>query len=447
LRVHSLLFFRKRAAVVVVPILWLAVFAGRASAQSISDFPAGIDPLFHRLLTAPSDLDNALKYAVGATQSGDVESAISAHEQLLFYNPNLSRARFELGILYYRLGSYEMARGYFQTALQMADITPDLRQRAEDFIAAINKKLLPDQFTGFAQTGLRYQSNASAGPGQQAVLASGRTFDSRFLAQPDWNWFGAFGVNYTHDFENQRGDTFEASVLGYDAQQFTAHQFDAGLLELRVGPRFGLGGDNLFGVSFKPYAIGTGALLADSPYNVGYGGGATMHVNLGSVALDPYVEIVQQSYRNSDLYPLASLLDGTLSTYALQAAGPIYGGLTWQTRFAYAHSNDVFDPYSYNRYSADIWLPWSFTVPWDGRTWILTPNFGISRWLYKAPDPTIDPSVAQRDLEWRTGFALDVPIQNQFSFGVLVQYRAVSSNIPVFSMRDLAVSLGPALKF
>jgi hypothetical protein len=269
-----------------------------------------------------------------AAQAGDIESAISTYEQLVFYNPNLSRTRFELGVLYFRLGSYDMARGYFESALEKRDITPDLRERADEYLAIINKKLFPDQFTGYVQTGLSYQTNAGAGPGAQGRLASGATFDPRFFAAPDWNWFGAFGVNYVHDFETQNSDTFEASVLGYDAQQFRLHQFDIGLLEVRAGPRFGIPGSTN-GISIKPYAVVTGALLADAPYYGSAGGGVTVHANIGDIALDPYVEIVQQSYRNSNLYPLASDLNGMLATYALQAAGPIAPGLIWVSRVAY----------------------------------------------------------------------------------------------------------------
>jgi hypothetical protein len=428
-------------------MLWLAVSTGSSSAQEISELARNVDPLFQRLLVAPSDIDNTLKYAVGSTQAGDTESAISTYEQLLFYNPSASAVRFELGVLYYRLGSLEMARGYFQSALEMHDASPETLEKAEQYIAVINKKLQPDQFSGFAQTGIRYQTNASAGPGQQALLASNQTFDSRFLSKPGWNWFGAFGVNYTHDFENQRGDTFEASLLGYDAQQFTDHQFDVGLLELRAGPRIGLFSDAANSVSFKPYLVATGALLADAPYSAGIGGGATTHVNFGNLAFDPYVEVVQQSYRSSSFYPLAGQLAGTLYTYAFQATSPIYAGLNWQARVGYAHSNAIFEPYSYNRYFADIMLPWNFSFPGDGRTWTITPTFGVSQWLYKAPDPTIDPNVAQRDLEWRVGLGLDVPIRDQFSVGLLVQYRTVSSNLPVFSMRDLAFTVGPTVKF
>ena len=73
-----------------------------------------LNPLFQGILAQPSNLNNTLQYAALAP-SRDIESAISTYEQLLFYNPNLASVRFELGVLYYRLGSYEMARGYFDS--------------------------------------------------------------------------------------------------------------------------------------------------------------------------------------------------------------------------------------------------------------------------------------------------------------------------------------------
>ena len=72
--------------------------------------------------------------SAGAAAGGDIESAISTYEQLLFYNPKLSQTRFQLGVLYYELGSYDMARGYLETALQMPDVTPDLQQKIADLL-------------------------------------------------------------------------------------------------------------------------------------------------------------------------------------------------------------------------------------------------------------------------------------------------------------------------
>jgi hypothetical protein len=435
-----------RLAALLAPLVMYFHSGVTASAQAPFALTGSADPLFQRLLTRPSDLSNTLQYAATASAS-DIESAIGTYEQLLFYNPTLSRVRFQLGVLYYRLGSYEMARGYFQSALNMRDITPELRQKAEELLAVIDKKLQPDQFSGFAQTGLRYQTNPGAGPGSQSVLASGRTFDSRFFSQGDWNWFGAFGLNYVHDFETQSNDRFEASLLGYDAQEFRLHQFDIGLLEFRAGPRFGLFPGTASDLSIKPYVVATGALLADAPYFGGIGGGLTVHGNLGAVALDPYVEIVQQSFRNSTFYPMASGLGGTLSTYGLQASAPLASGLSWQSRFAYAHSSDQFEPSSYDSYAADVWLPWNFSFLGDGRTWTLTPTAGATYWRYAAPDPTIDPINTPRVTEWRVGLGIDVPIWRQVVLAMLVQYRADDANIPAFAFRDFSVSAGPTFKF
>jgi hypothetical protein len=439
--------FWRRFTDALAPIGVLVFTALSASAQAPSDFTGNLSPPFQGILAQPSDLNNTLQYAAAAS-ADDIESAIGTYEQLLFYNPTLSRVRFELGVLYFRLGSYEMARSYFQSALQMRDIAPDLSERAQQLIEVIDKKLQVDQFTGYVQTGLAYQTNPGAGPGGQTVLASGRTFNSSFFSKPDWNWYGGFGLNYVHDFENQNGDTFEASAVAYDAQQFALHQFDIGVLELRAGPRFGIPtGDPKTSLSIKPYLIATGALLADAPYYGGLGGGLTLHTNIGNVALDPYAEIVQQSFRNSSFYPLASGLSGTLSTYGLQASGPVVNSVSWQSRLGFGHASDHFGPDSYDVYAADLWLPWNFSFPGDGRIWTLIPSAGVSRWLYAAPDPAIDPSITPRSTEWRVGLGLEIPLWKHLVLGTLVQYRDDQSNIPAFTMRDLSVSAGPTFKF
>jgi hypothetical protein len=418
-----------------------------ASAQTTTGFGGTLDPLFQGVLARPADINNTLQYASGSAAAGDIESAISAYEQLLFYNPKLSQTRFQLGVLYYQLGSYAMARGYLESALEMADITPQLRQKAQDLLELADKKLQVDQFSGFAQTGLRWQSNASQGPGPQAALATGGTFNNNFAARGDWNWFGTFGLNYVHDFQTQSGTTFEASMLGYDAQQFAVQQVDVGLLEIRAGPRFALSPGNVNGVTFKPYVIGTGTLLADTAYMAGYGGGLTVHAVAGSVSLDPYAEYVQQSFRNSTFYPLASGMTGPLSTYGVLAGGPLVSGLSWQTRAAYAHASDqdAFD--SYNSFIADLWLPWSFSVLESTRPWTVIPSVGVTTWRYGAPDPNLDPLIAANVTEWRASIGLEVPIWQKFVLASLVQYRSDQSNVAAFAMHDLSVTAGPSIKF
>ncbi len=77
----------------------------------------------------------------------------------------------------------------------------------------------------------------------------------------------------------------------------------------------------------------------------------------------------------------------------------------------------------------------------------MTPSAGVTRWLHKGPDPTLNPLVTPRATEWRVGLGLDVPVWRALFLSMLVQYRAETSNLSTFSIRDLAASAGPTFKF
>jgi outer membrane protein TolC len=178
----------------------------------------------------------------------------------------------------------------------------------------------------------------------------------------------------------------------------------------------------------------------------GIGGGLTLHATAGNVSLDPYGEVVQQSFRNSSFYPLATGLSGTLSTVGLQASGPIASGLAWQSRIAFARANDqsAFD--SYKSFAGDIWLPW--LISWAGmRPWTIIPTAGVTTWQYDAPDPFVAPFTTAHVTEWRVGLGVEVPIWRQLALGALLQYRNATSNVAAFSYRDLSVSAGPLIRF
>jgi tetratricopeptide (TPR) repeat protein len=85
----------------------LVAWTVAAFGQSAFDFTKSTDPLFASV--QPANLSNTIQYAVTAASHGDIESAISAYEQLRFYNPKLAATRFQLGVLYYQLG-YAQAR-------------------------------------------------------------------------------------------------------------------------------------------------------------------------------------------------------------------------------------------------------------------------------------------------------------------------------------------------
>jgi tetratricopeptide (TPR) repeat protein len=95
---------------------------------------------FQDMLDKPGNLAVALKYATVANQVGDLEGAISTYEGMLLIDSNLPRVRLELGILYYRLKSYEVSRTYLETALQSPTLPADVRKPAEQLLLKMPKQ-------------------------------------------------------------------------------------------------------------------------------------------------------------------------------------------------------------------------------------------------------------------------------------------------------------------
>ena len=55
---------------------------------------------------------------------------------MLLFNPNLARVQLELGALYFRMGSYELSRTYFDKALA-GNPPPEVKSRIETYLAEI----------------------------------------------------------------------------------------------------------------------------------------------------------------------------------------------------------------------------------------------------------------------------------------------------------------------
>jgi tetratricopeptide (TPR) repeat protein len=104
------------------------------------------DALFQQMYKNPSDLEASFKFAEQAVKRGDYEAAIGALERMLFFNPNLPRVKLELGVLYFKLGSYELARSYFQEAVKAAHAPDDIRVQVRAYLTEIDRRLARYEF-------------------------------------------------------------------------------------------------------------------------------------------------------------------------------------------------------------------------------------------------------------------------------------------------------------
>jgi hypothetical protein len=356
---------------------------------------------------------------------------------MLFFNPNLPRVRLELGVLYFKLGSYAMARSYFTSAVAGSNVPQEVKDKVAQFLAEIDRRLSPHQWSVFLQTGLRYQTNANAGPNGSVVLALGQdaVLNSQFAKSPDWNWFGLIGANYAYELQNGRGDALEVSLTGYTAKQFRLTQFDLGLVDVQAGPRVGLGSELFPGASFKFYGIGTATALAEAPYYSGIGAGASMRLPFNFALVEPSVEIRPRTFKDSEAYPTASQQSGTLVTAAVVGQVPIANVASMAFRAAYADNrtvDPVFDFNSYAQWSADVAFPIPWSVDWNKTTlhFVVSPTAGVSRTTYAMPDPIVSPDVTRLDREWHVGAIFDYLCTPMLGLRAQVLYSRTDSSLP-----------------
>jgi tetratricopeptide (TPR) repeat protein len=139
------------SAAFAVPPAALAEAPGASTPTQVASPPAAsvtdadkrvvADLLFKRLLLKPDDLDAGFQYSQLETELGDYEAAIGALERILYYNPDLPRVKLQLGMLYFHLRSYEMARNCFEAVLNAPDVPADIRTEVQTYVAAVDKAL------------------------------------------------------------------------------------------------------------------------------------------------------------------------------------------------------------------------------------------------------------------------------------------------------------------
>ncbi len=217
-----------------------------------------VDAIFQELLEDPGNLEKTFRYAELSARLGNFEAAISSLERMLLFNPDLHRVRLELGAMYFRLGSYLIAKNYFERAASGTDVPAEVRARVDAFLTEIDRRMSPHQFGGSLFAGGRYQSNANAGPVGARVKVFGldATLEDQFARQNDFNALAVLSAYHNYDFRNGRGTVWESSAAIYASEQFEQTQLNLLFFEVTTGPRMRLFSSDVNKASIRPYVIG-----------------------------------------------------------------------------------------------------------------------------------------------------------------------------------------------
>ena len=396
---------RRLKQLVCALVVWGSLF-GTAVAQgpvnASSDQEREYEAAFQEMLRKPADLDVLFKFATIATKSGDYEGAISALERMLLVNPDLPRVRLELAVLYYRLGSFEVSRTYLETVLASPGITPEVRARAQQYLAEVEKRGSRSRFVGEVFGGVRYQSNANLGPPTSNVRLFGQTanLNKSALGTADWGGVTSGYVRHIYDLGGQDKGALETQFSGYANRQFQVSAANVSILDLTSGPRFQAFQGIFEDVTIKPLGSLGFIWVNDVPYYGSYGSGVEVGALLSNRMRNTTNFVYRRLlYQDSWYLPFNSLYTGneysanSTFQYALTEVVQLFANGNLQR-----YMTDNSPQYSYVLTGVGGGMQFRFPDPLfkSELPWSIALSANVQWWYYDQPDPIIDPSVTRQ---------------------------------------------------
>ncbi len=449
--------FQNRLLIMVVA--GFTLLGGSLAAQSPVSGEAAqatYDEAFQAMLADPSNLDRTFAYAEAAVVVGNFEGAISALERMLLLNPNLPRIRLELGVLYYRIGSFDVARDYFAAVQASSDAPAPVRARVDEYLKAIESAKSPHSLSVSLTTGLRYQTNANAAANQPDNIRS--PFGTLSLpdnqrARGDFNGFAVAATNYRYDLQTQDGDALEVSTLLYGTQQFRVNRLNVGLMELTAGPRFVLPGVAV-GFSIRPYVIANYLMIGGNAYYSTLGGGVNAVLPISAqTQFSATFESRRKNYYVTGASPNQAERDSTDNSMQLSARHQVIeqGFLGFDAFYRFETARRGW--HSAREYGATL----SYTHLLDdylkltGLPWSVQIAGTRSYTSYDQADPSVvDVSVdslRRRDSKWEIGGLLLVPVSDSATVQLQIQQQWYKSTYEQNQFDNLVGVLALQVRF
>ena len=415
-----------------------------ANSASAAPMAAGQQALFSRMMADPGNVDLALKYAEASAQAGDLEGAVSTLERLLIFAPQVARLNYELGVLYYRLGAYAAASGYFTAAQSAADASPEIKAQAATYLARATSASAPDRTSASIAIGARYQTNANGGAGSSLVDLNGVPFqlNSAAMADADSNAFVSGVVHATHDLASQ-GDRFDIDLSFYGAPYLKHTEINTLAADLRAGPVFNLQRFSIPRSTLQLYGVVGGVALAGDPYDYSVGGGALLTTavdpkTLAHVRLESRYEQFMDSARRpnvSDMTGARTRLSADLKHQATDWAS-FYGSVYGERKMALAGDSADWEA------GAALGGIFALNLPALGEQghWSLDLSAGILQRNFDANDPVISTNPRQDRQVYLQG-SLTVPLAPSWSAVGTVGYQRQLSTYDLYTYDNVSGSL------
>lgn len=378
-------------------------------------------------------------------------AAAAAQEEVAGRHPGQPALKLDLATLYLAAGQAGPARTVLLAMLAAPDLPELLRHRAEGLLVRAEAVERGLSYSGTITLAGRYDSNASPVPAGTvpSPRLTGRTEDleDEFIGRSDYagvamgSLQGLWGLT--------PGTTVELNVLGYGSRRISEDEVNLNLLAADAGPRFQL--DSGLGEwSVRPFLSAAYLELEDTDYLRSLGVGLNFQAYVGaSVLADATAELLRRDFRDTASRPDAEQRSGWLWV--------VQGGVRWQvspSTLVFGHTalidnNAERDAQSYRRAAVSLGVSQTHPAPLGltPRSWTTSLALGLSRTVYDAPDPRLDPGARRNDARQDLMLTTRVPLSDDVAL-VLTGLRSwVRSTVDGFDHTNTAATVGIAWRF
>lgn len=407
---------------------------------------------FGAMMANPTDAERAFEFVQIALQVDDIRGAIAALERILLLKPGLANLQLELGVLYLRVGTPELAETYIRQALEAPDMPEAVRTRAEHALAQARTQVSRHLFTGTLFTGGVYETNATAAPGLRGVRVVGQNglLDESATAHDDFSVVVQGDLHYAYTLHSQAGHLIEADLLFYNRWYDKSHEINVATVSLEVGPRFFLGPVLDPSLSFRPFVSASYLALDDESYLSTLGGGVNVR-KFFSVAWvgEMTLEANHQHFDNSPKRRTASdrtgpflSLHGSLA-YQLLPTTQLSGRLILERRLADKDFEALL------RGGLTLAVTQSYAAPFrlTALPWSTSLSAGFLRTAYDAPDPAVDANEKRQETRVDVVLSTNIRLASAWTLVLSAQYSNNNASLPNFDYEDTSVNLGVAWRF
>lgn len=243
----------------IIAAAFAVALAGGAAAQDGAADEATLRAeqaqLFTAMFDAPEDLDLMFRYALVSIRLKDYEAAITTLERMLIYRPDQPAVRAELGASYFRIGSYPVAREYFRQIADDPAAPAELKARADQFIAEIERRSRASYWTGRVFAGGIFSTNANNGPDSTTIEFLGvpaQLADPDATSQTDGGATVTAQATWVQDIGGPLGEEWRTDFAFYGVRYAEIDEGNVEALLIRTGPRLAFD-DRRDGIKGRPY--------------------------------------------------------------------------------------------------------------------------------------------------------------------------------------------------